>query len=431
MRVLMLAQFYRPTIGGEERHVQDLSVELVRHGHQVAVATLARPDLPSFEIDQGVRIHRIPSSSQRLGRLFTEPDRRHAPPFPDPGAALSLLRVIRQEQPDIIHAHNWLVYSYYPLKRWAKAPLVVTLHDYSLSCTMKRLMRAGEVCSGPGPVKCLTCSMRHYGRMKGLATGVAKASMSGLERSQVDLYLAVSQAVAAGSQLAKRGLPYRVISNFLPEHLYAEAETSADDGSLPELPEPGYLLFVGDVSLEKGVHVLLQAYSALRAAQPHTPPLVIIGRQCLDTPDLDQPGVIYLGSQPHWRVMEAFRGCRMSLAPSIWPEPFGLVALEAMAAGKPVIASHTGGLAEVVVDRETGCLTPPGDADALHRAMEALLTNPALCARLGRAGRQRAASYRASLVVRQVESCYENLLSPLSAAEPVYSQNTLDASHGK
>jgi glycosyltransferase involved in cell wall biosynthesis len=431
MHVLMLAQFYRPTIGGEERHVQDLSMELARRGHQVAVATLARPDRPSFEIDQGVRIHRIPSASQRLGRLFTEPDRRHAPPFPDPGAALSLLRVIRQEQPDIIHAHNWLVYSFYPLKRWAKAPLVVTLHDYSLSCTMKRLMRAGEVCSGPGPVKCLACSMRHYGPMKGLATGAAKASMRGLERSQVDLYLAVSQAVAGGSQLAERGLPYQVVSNFLPEHLFSEAEPPGRADRLPGLPEPGYLLFVGDVSREKGIHVLLQAYSALRSSQPAAPPLVIIGRQCLDTPDLDLPGVIYLGSQPHQRVMEAFRGCRLSLAPSIWPEPFGLVALEAMAAGKPVIASHTGGLAEVVVDRETGCLMPPGDADALHRAMEALLTNPALSARLGRAGQERAASYRASLVVRQVESCYESLVAPQPAAETVYSQNRLDASHGK
>jgi len=112
----MLAQFYPPTIGGEERHVRDLSIELVTRGHDVAVATLWREGVPEFEVDQGVRVHRIRGSLQRVGTLFSEKERQHSPPFPDPETVWALRRVIMREHPDIVHAHNWIVHSFTPLK---------------------------------------------------------------------------------------------------------------------------------------------------------------------------------------------------------------------------------------------------------------------------------------------------------------------------
>ena len=140
MRILMLAQFYPPTIGGEERHVGDLSIELAARGYSVSVATLWHKGLADFEIDQGVRIHRIRGTMQRMSVLFSYDDRQFAPPFPDPEALWALRRIILQERPDIIHAHNWIVHSFTPLKVWSKAKLVMTLHDYSLVCVQKRLM---------------------------------------------------------------------------------------------------------------------------------------------------------------------------------------------------------------------------------------------------------------------------------------------------
>src|SRR5437660_74800 len=86
MRILMLAQFYPPTVGGEERHVRNLSIELAARGHDVAVATLWQEGAPALECDQGVRIHRIRGSLQRTTALFSEKERQHAPPFPDPEA---------------------------------------------------------------------------------------------------------------------------------------------------------------------------------------------------------------------------------------------------------------------------------------------------------------------------------------------------------
>ena len=79
--------------------------------------------------------------------------------------------------------------------------------------------------------------------------------------------------------------------------------------------------------------------------------------------------------------------------PSIWEEPFGLVAVEAMAAGRPVVASAVGGLRDSVVDGVTGVLVPPDDPEALARALDTLLDDPARCAAMGTAGRARVEQY--------------------------------------
>ena len=169
MRILMLAQFYPPTIGGEERHVANLSAELAARGHQVSVATLWHKGFARFEIEKGVRIHRIRGALQRMEAIFSYKDRQFAPPFTDPAVLWALRQIISEERPDIIHAHNWIVHSFTPLKAWSRAKLVMTLHDYSLVCVQKRLMRHGVRCSGPAFVKCLNCAADFYGIGKGSA----------------------------------------------------------------------------------------------------------------------------------------------------------------------------------------------------------------------------------------------------------------------
>ncbi len=117
----------------------------------------------------------------------------------------------------------------------------------------------------------------------------------------------------------------------------------------------------------------------------------MIGRRFAGTADELPEGVIALGRIPHAAVMAAWRRCTIALAPSVWAEPFGIVAIEAMLAGKPLVASNTGGLSDIVVDGETGLLVPPGNVEALAEGMRRLLEEPALRARWGRrprSGRQ-------------------------------------------
>jgi hypothetical protein len=82
MRVLMLAQFYAPIVGGEERMTESLAVALSRRGHDVAVATLRQAGQEPYEERAGVAIHRLPGAAQRLPWLFSDDGRRHAPPAP-------------------------------------------------------------------------------------------------------------------------------------------------------------------------------------------------------------------------------------------------------------------------------------------------------------------------------------------------------------
>lgn len=418
MRILMLAQFYPPTVGGEEQHVHDLSHALAERGHRVAVATLWHPGLAEFELDGGVAVYRLRGLAQRATWLYKDGERRHAPPLPDPETTWGLREVLEREQPQIVHAHNWLIHSYLPLEPLHAARLVISLHDYSLVCVQKRLMRFDAPCDGPGLRKCLECAAHHYGKAKGGVTYLGNLAMSAWERRAVDLFLPVSKAVAEGNRLDEYGLPYQVIPNLLPEKLLnaqgPEGSPAALAPELDRLPPGDFLLFVGDLSADKGALVLLAAYSKLREAERELPvglpPLVVIGRRFRGTADELPPGVIALGRIPHAAVMEAWRRCTIALAPSVWAEPFGIVALEAMVAGKPLVASSTGGLADTVVHGETGLLVPPGDADALADGIRQLLEEPELRARLGQAAAQRAAEYRASNVAQSVERAYAGLL---------------------
>ncbi len=403
---MMLAQFYWPVIGGEERLVQDLSIELVKRGHEVAVVTLWHEGLSEFELDRGVRVYRIRGLAQRARWLYTEPGRRHATPWPDPEVLRSMRWVIGREQPQIVHAHNWLVYSFLPLKRWSRARLVMTLHDYSLVCAQKRLVRKGTPCSGPGFAKCLTCASDHYGAVKGIPVTLSNWMMGAVERKAVDMYLPVSKAVAIKNSLIGSHLPFQVIQNFIPADTVEEA-TDGTDSYLAQLPKEDYLLFVGDLSRDKGIEVLFRAYEQL--VKP--PPLVLIGRRCADTPVDFPQNVMWLNSWPHQAVLEAWKRSSIGLIPSVVPETFGIVVLEAMMAGRPVIASRTGGLPDIVVDGETGFLVPTDDSAALQQALERLLADPQLRGRMGQAGKQMVAKFQANTVVPLVEQVYETILA--------------------
>jgi glycosyltransferase involved in cell wall biosynthesis len=404
MRILMLAQSYPPTTGGEQHHVRNLSIELVTRGHDVTVATLWREDMPAFEYDQGVRVHRIHGSVQHVPALFTNKELRHLPPLPDPQVLCALRRIILHERPDIVHAHNWMVHSFTPLKTWSKAKLILTLHDYSLICATQRFMYQGVPCNGPGWTKCLRCAAQHYGIARGVPITLANWVGGKIEHHIVDMFLPVSQAVAEATQLLKHGLPYRVIPNFIPDELDVSGNDA--DPLLAQLPKDNYLLFVGDRGREKGVEVLFRAYTQMGSQVP----LVLIGREVAGFPSTCPPNVLVLPGWPHASVMRAWSRCTIALIPSIWIEPFGIVAIEAMAMGRPVVASRIGGLPDIVADGETGFLVTPGDERALQAAIERLLADPALREHMGARARQRVVQFQASTVVPRIEQVYQEVL---------------------
>jgi glycosyltransferase involved in cell wall biosynthesis len=408
VRILMVSQFYPPTQGGEEQSVRNLSVALAGRGHQVSVVTLRHDDLPAFEVVDGVRVYRIQGTVQRARWLFSESGRRHAPPFPDPELIVSLQRIIRRERPEIVHAHNWLGYQFLPLKMLDGARLVRTLHDMSLVCATKAFMYGDRACDGPAPMKCLGCAAGHYGPAKGLVTLGASTAMNAAERAAVDMFLPVSRAAAAGNRLIGSQHPYTVVPNFLADGL-GVLEPGYEE-YLGQLPREEFILFVGGLRRLKGIEILLQAYSGLRDA----PPLVLIGYQCLDTPSQWPSNVTVLKDWPHGAVMQAWHRSMFGVVPSIAQETFGLVVLEAMATGTPVVASRIGGLAEVVSHEETGLLVEPGNHVALRDAMQRVIDSPELRKQFGTAGLRRVEDFRARHVVPRIEDIYKRVTRRVS-----------------
>jgi glycogen(starch) synthase len=164
-----------------------------------------------------------------------------------------------------------------------------------------------------------------------------------------------------------------------------------------EPDEPAHLLYAGRLSPEKGVLELIEAARGL--------PLVVAG----DGPLRDRvPDA--LGFVPHDRLLRLYERASVVVCPSR-REGFGVVCAEAMAHGRPVVASAVGGLRDLVVDSETGLLVPPGDVAALRAALDRLLADRELRARLGRAARERAREFSWERVTRRTISAYEDALA--------------------
>jgi 2-deoxystreptamine N-acetyl-D-glucosaminyltransferase/2-deoxystreptamine glucosyltransferase len=161
---------------------------------------------------------------------------------------------------------------------------------------------------------------------------------------------------------------------------------------------PPEVLYAGRLSPEKGVLELAEAAAGMK--------LVVAG----DGP-LRGRVPHALGFVPREELFSLYRRAAVVVCPSR-REGFGVVCLEAMAHGVPVVASAVGGLLDLVVDGETGLLVPPGDVEALRRALERLLADPALRRRLGEAGRARARSeFSWEAAARKLRSAYEAALA--------------------
>ena len=111
MRILLLAQFYPPVIGGEERHVRNLAVALAARGLDVHVATLGT-DRGEPQHDRGVTVHVLEHVGSRIPALYPTADRPLALPVPDPLTTRGLQRLVADLRPDVVHAHNWIVSSW-------------------------------------------------------------------------------------------------------------------------------------------------------------------------------------------------------------------------------------------------------------------------------------------------------------------------------
>jgi len=401
MKILILSAAYFPIISGGVRHVQSLSQELAKRGHQVDVCTIGQRDSPKYHEEEGLKIYAFEGFFQKVPLVFKDPALKFHPPAQDPLITKELRRVIEEEKPDILHAHGWIVYSVLPLKKELKIPMVVTLHDYGFICPTRILMNKNVVCDKYVSSSCIVCGKSLYGFIKSLAAyyGV-KRNKSKLE--SVDKFIAVSSFVKEAHSKALRlsDEDIAMIPNF-----YA-AEADAEEEKAVNLPED-FILFVGFITPFKGVNVLIEAYQKLDTETK----LVLIGAKDPDYHYKSTENILVIENAPHSVVMQAMSTCKFAVFPSIWPDPAPTVAFEAMSQKRTVIASDIGGLKDIVVQGETGILVPANNPDKLGEAMDYLLERSETASEMGERGYDRyMKTYTSDVVVPMIINIYENLI---------------------
>ena len=406
MKILHLSNLYAPVIGGLERSIATSGEEMVRRGHEITVLTCATPAAPHDETINGVRVIRVRSIANTLAPgLNQDPRKPFHPTVADPLTTAAIARVLRENDFDLVHSHDWLMYSYLPLHSTRLGlPHVHTAHDFGLTCVRKTFSREGRRCEGPSLGRCVPCAAGQYGRPK---SALLTVGLRAHRHQGIDCLTAISTSVASALNLARLPgeLPVQVISSLVPDGLDELARSTPRPQWLPDRP---YLLFVGQLGPHKGIDVLFDAYEKLRAGWtgPGTPPgLVCLGTTRADTPPVPD-GVLVRTDVPHAQVMAAWRGAAAGVVPSLL-EGMGQVAVEAMLAGAPLIASASGGLLDVVgEDGVNGLLVPPGDVAALHTALLRVLTDHDLAADLRANGHQRGLDFTAARVVPRIEEVY-------------------------
>jgi glycosyltransferase involved in cell wall biosynthesis len=415
MRILIVTDHYPPFIGGAHRQARLLASGMAERGHDVAVATTWHGGLPTLDWEENVSVHRLRQMRTAFGPMIRDEDQRHQPPFPDPVTVASLRRLIGGVEPDVIHAYGWLAFSVAAALGRQRIPLLISARDYGYFCANRTLLRKGEPCSGPAPLKCASCASDYYGTAKGLAaTAGVYAFKPLLARKMTGLHSVSTfvHDVTTRYLFGPEGPPPGLVQVTIPSFQDVspdEALGAADDGVnayLERLPTEPYILYVGAFRKVKGLETLFDAYRRLESP----PPLVLMGTYERDSPDNFPTDAITLTDVPHAAVMAAWDGAMFGVMPSLWPEPFGATVAEAMNRGKPVIGTTLGGHVDMIGD-DAGLLVPQGDVGALEEAMKSLIADPERRGEYGRAASERARSFAATAVIPRFEQAYRDVLA--------------------
>jgi glycogen(starch) synthase len=363
-RVLMLSWEYPPVVvGGLGRHVHALSIALAAAGHEVTVVTRHAAGAPLEETLDGVRVVRAPEDPP-LFPLATPSLLAWTMAF-NHTLTRAALRAAEGGEFDVIHAHDWLVtHTAVTLKEHLDIPLVATIHATEagrhqgwLPGEMNKCIHSVEWWLAHEAARVLVCS--EY--MKWEVTRLLE-----LGPGKVDVI--------------PNGVDDRVWQA-PPRDVAAARSRFAGAGPL--------IGFAGRLVYEKGVQHLVGAVPRLREEHPGL--RVVIAGDGPYRPELQdearrlklQRAVSFTGFMTERELPAIFAATDATVVPSLY-EPFGMVALEAAAAGAPLAVAATGGLAEIVQPGVTGVTFPHSDPDALATAVGSLLSDEVFARRVAR-----------------------------------------------
>lgn len=286
---------------------------------------------------------------------------------------------------DVVHVHNFFPLispSVYYAAREQGVPIVQSLHNYRLLCPNGLFFREGKVCEDcmgkPIPYPAVTHGCYRDSRPASAAVTAMITTHRAMHTwaDMVDVYVTLTEF--ARQKFIEGGLPAEKI---VVKPNFVSPDPGAGRG------RGGYALFVGRLSVEKGLDTLIEAWEKL----PKPIPLKIIGEGPLAdmvvAASQRSPYIEWLGRQPMPEVHKLMGEAKFLVFPSKWYETFGRVAVEAFANGTPVIAAKIGAIAELVQAGRTGLHFQPGDAHDLATQVEWALEHPQELAQMRLAAR--------------------------------------------
>ncbi|OBH28629.1 glycogen synthase [Mycobacterium sp. E342] len=375
MKILMVSWEYPPVvIGGLGRHVHHLSTALAAAGHEVVVLS-RRPSgtdpstHPSTdEVVDGVRViaaaqdpHEFSFGADMMAWTLAM---GHS--MIRAGLSLKKRGSTRPWRPDVVHAHDWLVaHPAIALAQFYDVPMVSTVHA--------------------------TEAGRHSGWVSGATSRQVHAVESWLVRESDSLITCSASMADEITELFGPGLAgITVIRNGIDAARWPFAERRPRTG-------PAELLYLGRLEYEKGVHDVIAALPRIRRTHPGTT-LTIAGEGTQQEWLVEQArkhrvlkAIRFAGHLDHAALLPVLHRADAAVLPSHY-EPFGIVALEAAAAGTPLVTSNIGGLGEAVINGRTGMSCAPRDVAGLAAAVRVVLDDPDAAQRRARAARERLTS---------------------------------------
>jgi len=354
LSVMMLSWEYPPrVIGGISPHIYFLSKHLAKQDVKVYVITCDFPGAPAHEIIDDVEIYRIDS---------------YKSPAPDFATWVYLMNMNMQRETaslmkkisnkvDVIHAHDWLVANAgIGLKHIFRKPLLVTMHSTEM------------------------------GRRDGLHTTTEKM----IHETEAWLTYEAWKVICCSDYMISHvryvfGLPNDklvMVPNGVNTYNYDGESNCQSFRAKFALPEEKIVLFVGRLVYEKGIHVLINAVPKILAKV--NAKFIIVGSGYMKEQLLNivrsmglEHKVLFEGFMDEPTLHNLQKCADVSVVPSLF-EPFGIVALEAMAAKSPVVASDTGGLSEIIEHDVTGVKVYPNNPDSLAWGITKVLQDDAL-----------------------------------------------------
>jgi len=368
MKIALVSPYDYPYPGGVTEHVRNLAEQFRSRGHEVHVIAPSSSDRASLEAMPWVhRVGRVVpvSANGSVARLN--------PPMQ---GYLQVKRLLAYQSFDIVHLHEPMMPS---------LPLTVLRHSQAINIG----------------------TFHAYGR-----TNLRYFYTKPMLRPQFKkLHGRIAVSRPARDFVAQHfPADYRIIPNGIEYTRFATA-------GMPIEPADERLdvLFVGRLEKRKGLRYLLRAWPRVRLERPEARLFVVGGGRGLESyrrwaHRQGWSDVVFTGHVSPDELVRRYQAAAVFCAPSTGQESFGIVLLEAMAAGRPLVASQIPGYAEVMTDGREGLLVPPEDAQALAAALIRLLGDADLRRRLGARGRETARAYDWPLVADRVLAYYHETL---------------------